>query len=613
MDKFQPHYARELGFFRRFSREFAERYPKIAANLLIHGEASEDPHVERMIQAFAFLTARIDKRLDDDYPQLTESLLETLYPHYLRLFPSCSIGRIEAAAAENPATTRVARGTSMTSAKVGGVHCTFRSAYQVTLAPLAIAEARFTPYIGAPASVRLPAGAGASLRIVLESSAADAALSSLALPRLRVFIDGEQSFCAALRDALFMQTARAYVQPDGSEQWLALDDAAVAAVGFDEEDALIPFSARSHPAYRLLTEYFAFPDKFNFFDIELARIQQVLPPGCRRCSLHLALKGVQADSNKARILAALSHKNLLLGCTPVVNLFQRPGNPLYVSQTQADYTLLADAAHAHAYEIHSIDSAHLKKDAADASPATRLRPFYCLHDGARAREHGHYWIMRRDEMIAATSPGHETTVSFVDADFNPMLPETATLSTVLLCSNRDLPGALPVGAPGGDLAAPGELSRLPIRFLRKPSPPYRFDAGRGAHWRLVSHLSLNYRSLCEAGLADFCDMLALHDLPRSATSQRQIDGIVGLRHDIAMSWVDAAAQSFLMPGVEIRMTLDEEAFVGSGVHLFAQLIDRFLALYGQVNLSTQLIILSHQTGEELLRCQPRSALTRTPA
>lgn len=95
MDQLLPYYERELGFLRRYSREFSERYPKIAGRLLIGGEVCEDPHIERMIESFALLNSRIAKRLDDDYPEFTEALFEVLYPHYLRPFPSCSIARME--------------------------------------------------------------------------------------------------------------------------------------------------------------------------------------------------------------------------------------------------------------------------------------------------------------------------------------------------------------------------------------------------------------------------------------------------------------------------------------------------------------------------------------
>lgn len=612
MEKFLPHYARELGFFRRFSREFAERYPRIAANLLIHGEASEDPHVEHMIEAFAFLTARIAKRLDDDYPQLTEALLEALYPHYLRAFPSCSIVRIERGGPPVPETmsvTLIPRATPMTSEKVRDVACTFQSAYEVALAPLALSEVKFTPHIVAPGSMRMPAQATTAIRITLRAMSAEAALAQLELKRLRVFIDGEPSFCAALRDALFLRAAGAWIEADGDGQWHALGAIPVAAVGFAEQDALIPFSTRSHPAYRLLTEYFSFPDKFNFFDLELDPIRALLPARCRCFTLHLALKGILPDTNVARLLATLSPNNLVLGCTPVVNLFQMAGNPIDVSHTQTDYTLLADPARAFGYEIHDIDSAQLSRSTPAGELATPLRPFYALRDGETPAAHCHYWILRHDQMMASKNPGYETRLALVDTDFNPMAPETTTLSTMLTCSNRDLPCLLGVGLAGGDLHGSGRLEHSTIRFLRKPSPPYRFEAGRGAHWRLVSHLSLNYRSLCEAGLADFRSMLALHDLPRSAISQRQISGIVALRHQVVMTWIAGVPHSALMPGVEVRMTLDEEAFIGSGVAVFAQLIDRFLALYGQINVFTQLIVLSNQTGEELLRCLPRSAIS----
>lgn len=173
MDQLLPYYERELGFLRRYSREFSERYPKIAGGLLIGGEVCEDPHIERMIQAFALLNSRIAKRLDDDYPQFTEALLEVLYPHYLRPFPSCSIVRMDYAtgAAQLTTVSEVARGTRLSTRKVRGAACTFRTAYPVKIAPIALAAASFAPIIDAPDNVRLPAGVTSSISITLASTA----------------------------------------------------------------------------------------------------------------------------------------------------------------------------------------------------------------------------------------------------------------------------------------------------------------------------------------------------------------------------------------------------------------------------------------------------------
>jgi type VI secretion system protein ImpG len=144
-------------------------------------------------------------------------------------------------------------------------------------------------------------------------------------------------------------------------------------------------------------------------------------------------------------------------------------------------------------------------------------------------------------------------------------------------------------------------------MLRRPTPCYRFEAGNGAHWRLVSHLALNYARLTEAGLADFQKMLTLYDLPRSPISQRQIGGVVGLEHGMVRAWVRTMPASTLMPGIAIRMTVDEEAFVGSSLYVFAQVMDRYFAMNSQLNCFTQLELVSEQTGQEIIKCPPRTA------
>jgi len=612
LDELLPYYEQELGFLRRYSREFSERYPKIAGKLLIGGEVCEDPHIERMIESFALLNSRIAKRLDDDYPEFTEALFEVLYPHYLRPFPSCSIARVELAAASGQpgttaaVTTRIPRGTQLTTRPVRGTACTFRTAYPVVTAPLALTQARFDAILDAPEAVRPPPQATSSISITLAASAPQVTVAGLRLPSLRVFMDGEPSFCAALRDALFMRSVSAYVEADGNGRWVPLQAIPVAPAGFGEDESLIDFSARSHAAYRLLTEYFCFPEKFNFFDIDLAALTRLVPSGATSITLHLALSGLRSDSNTARILGTLSASNMLLGCTPVVNVFRQRGEPIRLTHTSDSYPVLADARRAYAFEVQSIDSVRLVRQTPHGESIVEFRPFYSLRHGQVPEKAGHYWIMRRDELLAERSPGYEIQISLVDIDFDPAEVETDTLSIELTCTNRDLPSTLSYGLHGGDLFMEGGANVRTITFLRKPTPPYRFERGRGAHWRLISHLSLNHLSLSGGGIDAFREMLALYDLPRSPSSQRQIGGIVAVEHKPATTWLAGNPFACMVRGIEVRLTVDEEAFVGSGIDAFAHIIERFLGLYVHANSFTQLVIVSNKSGGELLRCLPRS-------
>lgn len=603
-----PHYEVELALLRRLCRGFAGRYPGIAGNLQMSGDTCQDPHVERLIQASALLAARISKRLDDDYPLFTESMLQMLYPHYLRSFPSCSIVHIDFrdAPKEMPAIVSVVpRGTIMKSDAVRGTKCKFSTTSDIVLAPARLAEVRFCPIINAPTATHLPPGVTSCLEIHI-SSAGRPDLSTLQLPRLRLFIDAEPTMTAALRDTLLMRVAGAYLSFSGETSWNEIRSPLISAVGFAEEEALIPFAPRSHPAYRLLTEYFTFPEKFQFVDIDWSQIAKLMPQKCRGFTLHLAIRGAQNGSHLAQTLAPVSAKNLLLNCAAVVNLFPRSASPVNVRHTTSDYALVADTACPEAYEIYDIASARLITDVAKRDGIQDVKPFYSLRHGEQQDAPGHYWTLRRDDTTAELSPGHEMRISVVDANKAPLATAIQTLSVDLICTNRDLPASLGCGRPNGDLTLDGLLTQTPVRLLRRPTNTHRFESGDGAHWRLISHLTLNHRSLSGVGLDEFREMLVLYNLPRDNAVQRQIQGVTDLRHKTIMAWMPGVPSASLMPGVQVRLTIDEEAFVGHGIHLFAQTIDHFFGLHGQINVFSQLVVVSQQTGEELLTCAPRS-------
>lgn len=607
MEELLPYYERELGFFRRYSREFSEKYPKIAGELLMAGEVCEDPHIERMIQSFALMTARVSKRLDDDYPEFTEALLEVLYPHYLRPFPSCSIARFNYSvnAAQLTGAQVIDAGTELATRPVKGVAYKFKTTYDIVVAAINIDEVKFEPIFEAPEAVILPTGSTAKISIKLSGASDQAALHKTA-HGLRVFVDGEPSFCAAFLDALFLGCVAAYVEIDSTRRWIRLDKVPIKPVGFDQNDALIDFPERSHPAYRLLTEYFAFPEKFSFFDIDMAATAKQLGPQSKTIALHLVLTGMRADSNASRILGNLNRNNLLLGCTPVVNLFKQRGDPIRVTHAAAQYPVVANSRNAYAFEVFSVDSVQLIKQTPQGDSVSEVRPFYSLKHGASPEKNGRYWALRRDEMVGLKSPGYETEISIVDVDFNPALPETDTLSLELTCTNRNLPSMLTYGLAGGDLFLEGGALVKQINFLRKPSASYRFERGRGAHWRLISHLSLNHLSLSQKGIEAFQESLRLYDLPRSAINEKILAGVIAISHQSTSKWMTGKPFACLARGIEITLTINEDNFVGSGLHVFSKILDQFFALYVSLNSFTQVRLMSHKSGEVLLTCQPRS-------
>ncbi len=603
MEDLLPYYERELAFLRQHSREFAERYPKLAAQLLLSGEACDDPHVERMIQSFALMTARVSKKLEDSYPQFTEAFLSVLYPHYLRPFPSCSIAYFEYRGADLSSSSSLPRGTVLHSRPIKGAVCKFRTAWDLQLHSVVIDAVRFDPIASSPGEMKLPVGCNAILSVDLVWNG-EISRKVGENGKLRVYIDAEPSLASALRDALFLKVCKTYAAgPD--KRWHVAGEKLIGEVGFAPDEALIDMPETAHGAYRYLTEYFCFPEKFNFFDIDLACIPEGLQKETR-LSLHFALGDLRADSDASRLLQTLMAKNLRLGCVPVVNLFSRPGDPIRVTHRQSSYPVVADARRAYAYDIYSIDSVKRVRQTAHGESVIEFRPFFSLRHGEAPDKNGYYWHAQRDPLLAESSPGYETSLSIVDVDFDPVSPNTDVLSLQLTCTNRDLPPLMSVGMASGDLFMEGGSHVRSIRLLRKPTQPCRFDHRGDGQWRMISHLSLNHLSLTGSGLRAFQEMLTLYDLPRSAAARRQIEGIRAISQTEKTVWMPGKPFASFVRGIEVSLVVDESSFVGSGLDVFARCIDRFLGLYVSLNSFVQLVVLSSRSGEELIRCAPRN-------
>ncbi len=601
-----PYFEREQRNLSLLIDEFALQYPQLAAAAGIVDGVCKDPEAARVIEAMTMLGARILKQLEDGYPQFTEALLSMNYPHYTQPFPSTSITRFDYSISDArtmDAVLTLPRHTPLHSIDSDGEVCHFRTAYPVTIAPLTLSRVWFDAVCQLPPGMVARQDAPSMLHITIEGKCASRSLGQLGLQSVRLFIEGEPSLRATLRDLLFMRVVTAYLEVEGRPGWIGLSAIPVKAAGFDDDDALITHSANAHPAYRIITEYFACPEKFNFLDIDFATLSRHLPEDGQSMTLHLAVAGVAAQSDMARILAALSNKNLLLACTPVINLFKHAAVPIRLTHTTTESTLLPSARNAHAYDVHSVDLVQLTRSSGAGSVTDEVHPYFSWRHG-RAGKNGRFWLKWRDDTLAQCHPGYEWQFSLVDSECNPLVPAASSLSIELTCTNRDLPAALRVGAPLGDLKLDRAAGRHPIRLLRKPTPSYRFPAK--AQWRLVSLLAMNQRTLVHENLEAFTEMLALYNLPRSAVSERQIRGIVGLSQKPARAWIRDRHGSCRVHGVEVTLTVEEAAFVGSGLHVFVQVIDHFLAMYAHLNTFTQLTVISKETGRELIRCLPRN-------
>lgn len=604
MEKLLPYYERELSMLRRAGAEFAGRYPKLAGSLQIRGETCADPHVERLIQSSAFLNARVARMLDDGHAHFTEALLGMLYPHYLRPIPACSIARIDYSGARGndiSGATVLPRGSTMKALGQGSVVCRFRSVYDVVVAPVSVTAVGFEAYPQTPSTLSLPQNAGVAICIGIASIGNVRSLASLGLSTLRLFIDGEAALRAALRDALFMHTACACVEADG--QWRMLERLPLFPVGLGTGEALLPVAPSEQAAYRLLSEYFSFPEKFDFVDLDLAALIAACPDGCTALTLRLLLRDVRPDAPVTRILRTLAADNLVPGCTPIVNLFSQPATPIRITHTRSSYPLTADELPGSACEIYSIDRVQMVRKTAEGSSVTEFFPYYSLRHGATEDRKGRYWLAQREDLMP---PGHEYALTLADRDFSPLEDDSGTASVRLTCTNRNLPHGLQYGRSSGDLSTESAIGSFPIRMLRRPTLSYRLaDEGR-RQWGLIAHLALNHRSLMQEGLPALTAMLRLYAQQDSMVSQRMIDGIKALSHRDATAWIRQAQGNAYLRGIEVQVSLDEDAYVGIGMHSFVQILDHLFALHVHLNSFTQLVAISHANGKELLRCPPRN-------
>jgi type VI secretion system protein ImpG len=605
MEKLLPYYERELSQLRRAGADFAGRYPKLAGSLQIRGETCADPHVERLIQACAFLNARVAQRLDDGHARFTEALLGMLYPYHLRPMPSCSIARIDYSGAPKNSingVTVLPRGAAMKSLAPGVASCGFRTVYDTAIAAVAISAAWFEPHIQVPATMPLPPDAGAALCITIESTGAARGLALQGVTAMRVFIDAEdEALRAVLRDALFMHTACACVEADG--QWRMLAKAPITPVGFADDEALLPAEPSEHGAYRLLSEYFAFPEKFDFFDIDLGALIAAGTEGCPRLTLRLAVVDAGPGTAAARVLRTLTEAHLALGCTPVVNLFEQTAKPIRVTSAGKSYPVVLDGMPASDYEIYSVDAVQLVRKTSQGSSVTEFSPYHSLHEGGQGRRKDHYWLLNRDDCDAGAN--RNASLVLVDQDLSPLRMEDGATSVLVTCTNRNIPYNLHYGRTGGDLRTVSAGVSFPIRMLRRPTMSHRQASQANSHWGLIAHLAPNHRALTQHGLPALAKALRLYARPDNATAQRQIEGITGLSHRPATAWLRQDNERAYMRGIEVKVTLDEKAFAGTGIHVFAQMLDHLFCLNVHLNSYTQLVIVSHSSGKEVLKCQPR--------
>lgn len=612
-------YERELRFIRQLAKEFAEQYPAAASRLMLEENRSVDPHVERLIEAFALLAGRVHAKLDDEFPELTEALLSILYPHYLAPIPSMALVQFELdpGRADLPNGFLIDRHSRLHSQPVNDLACRFRTGYPVTLWPVQLTAARVQPPPFPPA-LNPPARTAAVLRFQIECQG-EMRFATMGLDRLRFHLLGENQLIATLYELIFNHTIQVAFRPldkDARTPPVILSpERCLFPVGFERDEGLLPYPNQSFLGYRLLTEFFTFPSKFLFLD--LGGFRQVAAAGMgRKVEVILYL-----NRTATNVEQGVDANTFRLGCTPIVNLFEQPAEPIALDQSRYEHRIIPDRQHQRGMEVYSVES--VVSTDPNTGVTTEYHPFYSFRHGRTRDDAQTFWhttrrqAMHRNErgMSEKIDRGTEVYLHTVDLKLDPRLPSDATIIVRTTCTNRDLPPAL---ARAGEelyfeLEAAAPISRL--RCLRAPTASLRPALRRGAHWKLISHLSLNHLSLAngDEGRQALQEILRLYDFSdpeagqQLASVNRQlIEGILTVQSRRVVGRTGGPTASGFARGLEVTLEFDEQRYVGTGVYLFACVLERFLGLYASINSFTQLVARTRQGEGYFKKWPPRA-------
>jgi type VI secretion system protein ImpG len=603
-DELLDYYERELTFLRQMGAEFADKYPKVASRLVLEADRCEDPHVERLLEGFAFLAARVHLKIEDEFPEITESLLNILYPHLLRPIPAMSVVEFNVDSEQGKLTKSftVPRNSILYSRPVDGVPCKFRTCYETTVWPVKTAQAkwcspeRLDPPVKAPDAI-------AACGLTLECFE-DVEFKALQTKTLRIYLNGESNLLHTLYELLFNNCFRILLRnpQDPFQTPITLPKGSLRAMGFNNDEAILPYPNRSFTGYRILQEYFAFSEKFFF--LELGNLEPLSLGGfTTHAEIVFLFSPFERNDRQQSLEIGISEKTFRLGCTPIVNLFAKTAEPILLEQTRFEHMVLPDVRRRNAMEIFSIDE--VVSVSPDRREVKNFEPFYSHRHGREARNQA-FWYASRRPSTRANDSGTEMFLSLVDSSGATSRSGNDTLTVRCTCTNRDLPSRLPFGNDAGDFEIEGGSAVKRILTLRKPTATLRPPLRRELNWRLISHFSLNYLSLVEEGRGALQEILRLYNYTDSTSLERQISGISALSSRRHFARVVSEHGISFARGVRVDMEFDEELFVGSGVFLLASVLEYFLGLYASLNSFSQLAVRTKQRKEVMRVWQPRA-------
>lgn len=603
------HYNRELQHVREMGAEFAREFPKVAGRLGLEQFDCADPYVERLLEGFAFLAARVQLKLDDEFPRFTQHLLQMVYPHYIAPVPSMLVAQFSPNLNEGALQKGypIPRGTSIRAQIPKGEQtaCEFTTAHDLQLWPLKLTQIEYLPNPSAVGNLGIPPvpGVKSGLRLRLQTTAG-LKFNQLALNRLALFLRGTPVIRHGLYEQLLSNSVSVVVQPIAKPAaWrVFLDRSPVERMGFSDSQALLPHSPRSFHGYRLLQEFFVFPERYLFAEI---------------CGLQRAFSSADDAELDIVVLFNRVHPPLVnsvdvshfgLHCVPAINLFSRRADRIHLSQETTEYHIVSDRTRPMDYEVYSVDEV---KGYGDGNQGEQeFLPFYATRDAWHSKHSAYYSLRRQKRLLSsrqkrqgtrASYIGSELFISLVDANSAPFSSDLKQAGLKLRCSNRDLPLLMPLGAADTDLSLQIGAPVEAIRCIEGPTRPRPSVSEGETAWKIISHLSLNYLSLLDGdhgkGTAALRELLSLYADQSDPVVRKQIEGVVAIDARRAVRRLGGGGPIVFGRGLEIHLQLEDAAFEGCGTFLLGSVLEEFFARYVSINSFTETTLHTVERGE----------------
>ncbi|MEO7034534.1 MAG: type VI secretion system baseplate subunit TssF [Polyangiaceae bacterium] len=602
------YYNRELQYVRQLGGEFAKQFPKIAGRLGLDSFECADPYVERLLEGFAFLAARVQLKIDSEFPRFTENLLEMVYPHYLAPTPSMTVVQFEPNHRQGILSEGflIPRGTSLRGNVGAGEQtpCVYRTAHDVTLWPLEIVGISHSAFLGDIGDVQLVNRRPIRGAVRLKLRTTDGTpMKQLSLDRLPLFIRGTDQTGLRLFELLLGASLGSVIRSPQDDFREVVSKDAVLPQGLAEEQALLPNVPKAFQGYRLLQEYFALPNRFMFAELV------GLGSAVKRCSGNELEVIILVDRHDPVVERGLSVAQVALFCSPAINLFPRRADRIHLTDRTHEYHVVADRTRPMDLEVHTVSE--VVGYGASTEARRDFAPFYSCTERSPHRPDAAYYTLHREARVTSTRQrrngprssylGSELFISLVDGQNGPYHAELKQLSVQTLCSNRDLPLHLSVGLSTTDFHIESGAPVSSVRCVAGPTAPHESRAWGGTSWRLISHLSLNYLSITNTGEGDGAavlrELLQLYAHLADTSQSRQIEGVRAVASTPIVRPLPMSGPANFVRGLELVLDCDETAFEGTSVFLLGMVLEQFFSKYVSLNSFTETVLRTTQRGQ----------------